>query len=138
MARSNRIRWEEQLETGEPEPKETENATESRIVAGSLWMLGLTLLFFFLPVVNGMAAGIVGGHKIGNTKTAVTVSLFLALLVGFLLWALLSLMPLPFAAGEMNEISLALLVALSDVALVIGAAIGGTIAQNRIDRLNRA
>ena len=60
----------------------------------------------------------------------------LAFLAGFLLWGLLTLVPLP--TGPVNAIAVALLAGLSEVAMVVGAAIGGTIAQNRPHRLNRA
>jgi len=126
---------EEVLETGEPEIRE--EARENHLVWASLWMTGIPLLFFFLPVVNGLAGGIVGGFRAGSTKSAFLASILPAMAVAFLLWMLLTLVPLTIM-GRVSDVSLALLVALSVAAVVIGAGIGGTIAQNRIDRLNRA
>ncbi len=93
---------------------------------------------FFLPVVNGIIGGLVGGYKVGSTKNAIMAAILPAIGAGFLLWIVMSLANTPFLGAAAGGAALALLVVLSDLGLLVGAAIGGTIAQNKIDRLNRA
>lgn len=128
---------EQTLETGEPDPVDQEAANEAGIVEGSLWMFGITMLLFFLPVINGVVGGVVGGYKVGSTKNAIMAAILPAIGAGFLLWIVLTLTNLP-VMGAAAGAALALLIVLSDLGMLVGAAIGGTIAQNRIDRLNRA
>ncbi|HEY8280005.1 MAG TPA: hypothetical protein VIH99_10290 [Bdellovibrionota bacterium] len=124
------------LETGEPEL--TVHEQEVRSIGGSLWMLGITLALFFLPVVNGLIGGVVGGFRAGSTKGALLASILPVGAAAFLLWIILSYIQLPVMGSPADAIQIALLTLLSIVAMVVGAAIGGTVAQNRIDRLNRA
>jgi hypothetical protein len=129
--------FEPTLETGEPDPTDLEARQQSNIIAAIFWMVGLTMALFFFPVVNGIIGGIVGGFKAGNTKGALLAALLPAGTTAFLLWMLLTVAPLPVMGG-IGDIELALLVLLSELGLFLGAAIGGTVAQNKIDRLNRA
>ena len=138
MAARKQRHWEENnLETGEPDPVE-ELPSESKVVAGSLWMFAITMALFFLPVESGMIAGVIGGYRVGTTRTAVMAALGPLILVSFLLWMVLSLVPIPLMGSTPSQAALALLITLTDLGLLVGAAIGGTLAQNRIDRLNRA
>ncbi|MGZ3660465.1 MAG: hypothetical protein ACXVB9_20965 [Bdellovibrionota bacterium] len=111
---------------------------ESRAVAGSLWMLGLSVALFFLPVVSGIIAGLVGGFKVGTTRMAMTAAGGALIFTTVILWMLFSLMPIPLLGNLASQPEIALLIILTDLGLLIGAGVGGTIAENRIDRLNRA
>ncbi len=137
MIAINRKLAEQSLETGEPEFLDQEAAQQKHIVAGSFWMLGVTMALFFFPVVNGIIGGVIGGYKVGSTKNAIMASILPAIAAGFLLWIVLTLANLSIM-GPVEGPQLALLIFLSDLGLLIGAGIGGTISQNKIDRLNRA
>jgi hypothetical protein len=124
-----------ELETGE---SVLDMPTERSAIAGSLWMFAISSVFYFLPVANGIVAGLIGGFKIGNTRMALTAAAGVLLFTTVVSWMLFTTLPIPLMGGISNQIQIAILIALSDVGLFIGAGVGGTIAQNRIDRLNRA
>ncbi|MFN7131407.1 MAG: NAD(P)-binding protein, partial [Myxococcales bacterium] len=79
-----------QLRSGRP----TRDARHASVVAGSLWMVGISLLLFFLPLVNGVIGGVVGGYKVGSVKRGLTAAILPAVAVAIGLWALLSLFDL--------------------------------------------
>ncbi|MGZ3655024.1 MAG: hypothetical protein ACXVCS_05700 [Bdellovibrionota bacterium] len=101
-------------------------------------MLGLSVALFFLPVVSGIIAGLVGGFKVGTTRMAMTAAGGALIFTTVILWMLFSLMPIPLLGNLASQPEIALLIILTDLGLLIGAGVGGTIAENRIDRLNRA
>lgn len=129
--------YEPMLETGEPDIVDQETFLKKNAAPASGWMLGLTMLLFFLPVFNGIVGGIIGGYKMGSTKFAVMASLLPATAATFLLWIAYSIVN-PAFLGVVSEWRSGVLIILSALALILGAAIGGTIAQNKVDRLNRA
>jgi hypothetical protein len=138
-AKRKRAYWKESesLETGEPEPVE-EYPSEDRVVSGSLIMFALTMALFMLPVVNGMVGGVVGGYRVGSARNALMSALGPLTVATCLLWILMTIFPLPLMGHPLTQISVAGIILITDCALLLGAAIGGTVAQNRIDRLNRA
>jgi hypothetical protein len=113
------------------------NIIQSNLVSGEFLMVGIALLLFFLPVVNGVVAGLVGGYKVGQTKGAILASIIPAMAVACGLWILLTLSGLP-DFGYKSDLVRAALATMSTVVLVICAAIGGTIAQNKTTPANRA
>jgi hypothetical protein len=136
----NRAYWKETespLETGEPEPVE-EYPSEERVVSGSLLMFALAMALFMFPVVNGMVAGVVGGYRVGSPRNALMSALGPLTVASCLLWILMTVFPIPMMGSPITQIGIAFLILLTDVAMLVGAAIGGTVSQNRIDRLNRA
>src|SRR5690606_7611842 len=36
------------------------------IIEGALWMVGLSVLLFFVPLLNGFIGGLVGGYRVGG------------------------------------------------------------------------
>ena len=58
----------------------TANTSQGSIVSGTIWMLGLAILLFWLPVVGPLIAGFVGGRKSGGVGPAVISSIIPALL----------------------------------------------------------
>jgi hypothetical protein len=98
---------------------------EGSITRGLLWMILLSILLFWLPVVGPFIAGLVGGKKAGGVGNAIIAVLIPALVFGFLLAALATMISgLPvigFIAGLGGTI-----IALSHVIpLLLGAVIGG-------------
>jgi hypothetical protein len=100
---------------------------KTNIFVASAWMVGLTLIFFFLPLINGLVGGFVGGYMAGDWKRALGAALIPAVLVSLVLWALFALFNAPvlglFAGGTGF-----LVVVFADIGMFIGAWIGGLFA----------
>lgn len=95
-------------------------------MVGSLWMVVIGLALMFIPVVNGLIAGLVGGYKVGSVKRGLIAALLPSLAIGILLWVVLLTLGLP-VVGALAGIGIALLVIGADLGLFLGAAIGGMI-----------
>jgi len=94
------------------------------IVGASFWMIVITLLLFFLPLVNGLIGGAVGGYMAGDVKRAVAAAILPAIVATIGLWILLVFIGAPilgFFAGMAGGI----LVLLADVGIFLGALVGG-------------
>ncbi|MEM7365692.1 MAG: hypothetical protein AAF525_16865 [Pseudomonadota bacterium] len=106
----------------------TAQGKEGSIVKGSLWMLIIALLLFWLPVIGPVVAGFVGGKRAGGIGSAIMAAILPAILVGGLLFALAAMMtgiPVLGAIAGMGG----LVLALSLVGpLLLGALIGGVFA----------
>lgn len=114
-------------------PRSTDRAAvpSTSIVAGSLWMIGIALVLFFLPLVNGLIGGLVGGYKVGTPGRALSAAILPAVVVAGGLWLLLALFDAPilgFAAGTAAGV----LIVLADLGLVVGALIGGVLARKPV------
>jgi hypothetical protein len=57
---------------------ETEDVQQPSILTGTLWMIGLAALLFWLPVMGPLIAGYVGGRRIGNIAGAAIASIVAA------------------------------------------------------------
>jgi len=100
--------------------------TRSSVVAGSLWMIGITLALFFLPLINGLIGGFVGGYKVGNVGRALIAAILPAVVVAVGLWVLFAIAEAP-VWGLVAGLTGATLVVLADVGIFIGAALGGAL-----------
>jgi len=100
------------------------------IVTGSLWMVGLSVLLFFVPGINGLVGGFVGGYKVGGVQRALLAAVLPALVVAACIWGLMALLDLGvlglFAGATIGGIIL-----FSDIGLFIGAAIGGAVSNKK-------
>ena len=107
-------------------------ATERRsnIAAGSVWMVAISLLLFFLPLLNGLIGGIVGGLRAGDPKRALAAAVLPALVVSLGLWLLVAAFAAP-VVGFMRGAAPGAVVLLAIIGLFVGAALGGWIAQSR-------
>lgn len=94
------------------------------IVAGSLWMVGLTLALFFLPLINGIVGGFVGGYKVGGAGRALIAAILPAIVVAIALWVIFAVFDAP-VIGLVAGVAGAALVVLADIGIFIGALIGG-------------
>jgi len=99
----------------------------SSIIAGSLWMIGISLVLFFLPAINGLIGGIVGGYKVGTVGRAIGAAVLPAVVVGLGMWILFALLDAP-VIGFIGGVAMGLWALFSSVSLLIGAVIGGAIA----------
>lgn len=101
-------------------------ANRSSIPAGAVWMVVITLALFFVPGVNGLIGGLVGGYKVGGVGRALAAAVLPAIVVAIGLWVLLSVLGLP-VVGFLAGLAGALLVVFADLGIFIGAAIGGAV-----------
>ncbi|MDY6945614.1 MAG: hypothetical protein SXG53_07840 [Pseudomonadota bacterium] len=102
----------------------------SSILASSLWMIAISLLLFFVPAVNGLVGGAVGGYKAGSASRGIAAAVLPSIVVGLSLWGLFAWYDRPIL-GFFGGLAIGLWALISSVALLIGAAIGGVLAPDR-------
>ncbi len=102
----------------------------SNIVEGSLWMIGLTLALFFLPAVNGLIGGLIGGYRVGHFGRALLAAILPSIVVAIGLVLIFALFNAP-VWGLFAGATGALIVFLADLGIFVGAAIGGALGQSR-------
>jgi hypothetical protein len=100
----------------------------SSIFVGSLWMIGISLALFFLPLINGVIGGLVGGYKVGGVGRALLAAILPAVVVALGLWIIFIIFDAP-ALGIIAGLTGAVLVLLADVGIFIGALIGGALSR---------
>lgn len=100
------------------------------IVLASIYMVLITLALFFLPLLNGIIGGAVGGYKAGTPGRAMLAALLPAVVVGAGLWIIFGVFGGP-VLGFFAGAAAGLLVILADVGMFIGAVIGGYFAETR-------
>ncbi len=102
-------------------------ATTGSIARGTVWMLVLSILLFWMPVAGPLIAGFVGGRKSGSIGNAILAALLPGILIGivaFFFASVLTLNPLfGFLAG-MGGAGLALVhIGPMLIAAIVGAAL---------------
>lgn len=102
----------------------------SSIIVASAWMVGLTLLLFFLPAINGLIGGFVGGYKVGSSSRALGAAVLPAVIASFGLWVLLWALELP-VIGFLAGLATAIIILLADIGIFIGAFVGGLMSNKR-------
>ena len=100
------------------------------IITGSIWMLGLTLVLFFLPLLNGFIGGLVGGYKVGSVRRALAAAILPAVIAALGLWILLSIFALPLV-GFLAGVATGVLILISDLGIFMGAIVGGAISNKQ-------
>lgn len=106
------------------------DSDRTNIVVASFWMVGISILLFFLPLLNGLIGGVVGGYKAGTPKRGIIAALIPSLIVAAALWAIFAVFGGP-VMGFFAGAAAGLLVLLADVGLFIGALAGGYFAETR-------
>jgi hypothetical protein len=102
----------------------------TNVIVASAWMVGISVLLFFLPLVNGLIGGVVGGYKAGTPKRGIIAAVIPSLIVAAALWAIFAVFGGP-VMGFFAGAAAGMLVLLADIGLFIGALIGGYFAQSR-------
>ena len=110
---------------------------DSSIFVSSLWMIVISLVLFFLPALNGLIGGAVGGYKAGSAGRGITAAVLPSIVVGILLWGLFALFDAP-VIGFFGGLAVGLWALISSIGLLIGAAIGGAVAPARGAELIRS
>ena len=103
---------------------------DSSILASSLWMIVISLLLFFVPAINGLIGGAVGGYKAGSAGRGITAAVLPSMVVGIVSWALFALFDAPIL-GVFGGLAVGLWALISSVGLLIGAVVGGAMAPPR-------
>ena len=96
----------------------------TNVAIGALWMVGITLALFFLPTLNGLIGGFVGGYKVGSVKRALAAAILPGVISAVGLWVIFAILGSPIF-GVLAGSALLLMIALSEIGLFIGAALGG-------------
>ena len=103
-------------------------ANEGSVVGGAIWMLVISLLLFWLPVIGPLIAGVVGGKKAGGVGGAL-MAVFLPgiILAGglFMMASMMTGLPVIGALAGMGGLVFALL---GIGPMLVGAIIGGVLA----------
>jgi hypothetical protein len=106
---------------------------KSSLIASSLWMIAISLILFFVPVVNGFIGGLVGGYKAGTTLRGIEAALIPALVVALGLGILLAMFHAPTMA-VVSGLTGFLVVALSSIGIILGGAVGGLVSNSMSHR----
>lgn len=109
------------------------DSDRGNLVMAAVWMVVISLLLFFVPLVNGLIGGAVGGYKAGTPRRGFMAALIPSILVAGFLWVVFGLFGGP-VLGFFAGVAAGLLVLLADVGLFIGALIGGYFAETRGSR----
>jgi hypothetical protein len=98
---------------------------KGRLGAAMAWMLVLSILLFWLPVLGMFIAGLVGGRKAGTVGTAVGAALLPALVVAVVMFFLTTALTGIPLLGALAGFGSGVLVVANVVPLLAGAVIGG-------------
>lgn len=106
--------------------------TEPRasFIKATLWMVGLSLLLFWLPIIGPVAAGLAGGWFAGTVGRAVLASLMPAVLLTALILLVSAAVSLPLVGGLTASV-VGLVILLGDLPLVLAAIVGAVASQRR-------
>jgi hypothetical protein len=102
----------------------------SSIIASSFWMVLVSLMLFFLPAINGLIGGAVGGYKAGSAGRGIGAAVLPSIIVGLLMWGIFAVFDAPLI-GFIGGMAVGIWALLSSIGLLIGAAIGGAISPSR-------
>lgn len=109
---------------------------ETSLIVCSLWMIGISLILFFLPAINGLIGGGVGGYKAGSVGRGLGAAVLPAIIVGAGIWVLLAIFDAP-VLGFLGGLAVGLWALFSSISLLIGALIGGAIAPSQPEIIYR-
>jgi predicted branched-subunit amino acid permease len=106
--------------------------TEPRasFVKASLWMIGLSILLFWLPIIGPIVAGLIGGYFAGTVGRAILASLMPAVVLAVLILLVGTAFDLP-VVGALASGAIGLVILFGDVPLVLAAIVGAVISQRR-------
>lgn len=102
--------------------------TRGSVVGAAGWMIGLSVVLFWLPILGPAIAGFVGGRKAGSVGKAVVAAFAPAVALGALVAVILIAFELPLV-GTVAGVGLFLFILAEDVPLFIGAVVGAGVSQ---------
>jgi len=95
---------------------------------GLFWMILLSILLFWLPVVGSFLAGLVGGKKSGSLGNALLAAILPALILGALLTFLATVFTGLPVIGLVAGLGGSIFALSNVIPLLLGAFIGGLLA----------
>ncbi|HLT92310.1 MAG TPA: hypothetical protein VKZ85_15350 [Woeseiaceae bacterium] len=101
---------------------------ETSLVVCALWMIGISLVLFFLPALNGLIGGAVGGYKAGSAMRGLGAAVLPAIVSGIGTWVLLAVFDAPIL-GFLAGLAVGAWALISSIGLLIGALVGGALAR---------
>ena len=103
-------------------------ADKGGLAAAMVWMLVLSLLLFWLPVLGMFIAGLIGGRKAGSVGTAIAAVLLPALVVAVVMFFMATALTGMPVLGAIAGFGAGVLVVANVVPLLVGAVVGGILA----------
>ena len=100
---------------------------DTSLVVCALWMVVISVLLFFLPAINGLIGGAIGGYKAGSVSRGLAAAILPAIAAGIGIWLLLAVFHTP-VLGFFAGLAFGLWAFISSIGLLIGALLGGAIA----------
>lgn len=98
------------------------------VVAGTLWMVLISILLFWLPTFGPLIAGLVGGKKAGGVGAGIMAALLPSLIVAVLLFTFSTVLTTMPIVGAIAGMGMFVLLSLQIGPLLLGAIIGGLMA----------
>lgn len=98
------------------------------VVAGTLWMILISVLLFWLPTFGPLIAGLVGGKKAGGVGAGIMAALLPAVIVTILLFTFSTALTTMPVIGAVAGAGIFMLMAFQIGPLLLGAIIGGLMA----------
>ncbi len=101
------------------------------VFSGMMWMILLSVLLFWLPILGPLLAGIVGGKKSGGVLRGLAACVLPIIILSGLVWLSFVVVGLPFhgfVVAGMLAGSLTTYLVFHNFALVCGAIVGGALA----------
>lgn len=102
----------------------------TNVILAALIMIGITLALFFVPLINGLIGGAVGGYLAGTWKRGLSAALLPAVVIAFGVWLLLMAFDAP-VLGLFAGLGISALIVLADLGMLAGAIAGGYLAESR-------
>ncbi len=96
------------------------------LTRATLWMIGLSIALFWLPILGPAIAGFVGGTRAKTIGKALIAALLPAVLLGAAVAAVLLLFDLPLI-GTIAGIGIFIVILAEDVPMFAGAALGALV-----------
>lgn len=106
------------------------NESRASFIKATLWMIGLSILLFWLPILGPAVAGLVGGYFAGTVGRAILASLMPAVVLAALILLVGAVVDLPLV-GALAGGAIGLVILFGDVPLVLAAIVGAVVSQRR-------
>ena len=98
------------------------------VLSGTLWMIFISILLFWLPTFGPLIAGIVGGKKSGGVGAGIMAALLPAIIVTILLFTFSTALTTMPVIGAVAGAGIFVLLVVQIGPLLLGAIIGGLMA----------
>lgn len=102
------------------------NGQASSLLVCAIWMIVISMILFFLPALNGLIGGAVGGYKAGSAMRGLGAAILPAIISGIGIWVLLAVFDAPIL-GFLAGMAIGLWALVSSIGLLIGALLGGAV-----------